>query len=289
MKYQFMERHRSDHRVEKMAKALNVSRSGYYTWRKREPSRRERENWKLLEAITAAYADNKGRCGSPRITKDLKAMNVSCSENRVARLMKINGIAAVTKRKFKQTTNSKHNHPVAENRLNTESMIESVDQVWVSDITYIWTREGWYYLAVILDLYSRYIVGWSLKKRLKKDLVTDALTMACKRRKPDSGLIFHSDQGVQYASDEVRMFLTNKGFRQSMSGKGNCYDNAFAESFFHTLKTELIYQCVYLTREQAREDIFEYIEIYYNRKRRHSALNYFSPFEFEKFIFKKVG
>ena len=265
-----------------MARVLDVSLSGYYAWRMRRKSNRKRENDNLLISIIDIFHEGRQTYGSPSITRELNKLGIHCSKNRVARLMKINGIHAITKRRFKVTTDSQHKKPIAENLLKKGIVIQQPNSVWVSDITYIWTRERWMYLSVIIDLYSRTIVGWSMRKHLRKELVTEALQMAYNSRKPAPGLIFHSDRGVQYASGAVRSFLSGHGFLQSMSGKGNCYDNAYAESFFHTLKTELIYQNKYQTREEARQDIFEYIEVFYNRKRRHSALDYLSPMQFEK-------
>ena len=219
--------------------------------------------------------------GSPRITYDLKAKGIKCSENRVARLMKIHGIIAKTKKKFKATTNSKHNLPVAENLLNQNFVTEKPNTVWASDITYVQTLEGWLYLAVILDLFSRQVVGWAMSDRLTSDFVIKALYQAIGRRRLVSGCIVHSDRGVQYASADFRDVLKTFGFIQSMSRKGNCYDNAVSESFFHTLKTEHVYEHRYETRAEARQSIFEYIEMFYNRQRRHSALGYRSPISFE--------
>ena len=274
--------HRHEFRMVKMAKVLDVSLSGYYAWRKRRKSKRHQENDNLLIAIRDIYHEGRKTYGSPSIWVELNKRGISCGKNRVARLMKNNGIYAVTKRRFKVTTDSRHKEPIAENLLKKGVIIQRPNRIWVSDITYIWTRERWMYLSVILDLHSRKIVGWSMRKHLRKELVTEALSMAYNRRKPVPGLIFHSDRGVQYASESVRSFLSRRGFVQSMSDKGNCYDNAYAESFFHTLKTELIYQNNYQTREDAKQDIFEYIEVFYNRKRRHSALGYLSPEQFEK-------
>jgi len=277
-----MHDHRHKFRMVKMAKVLDVSLSGYYAWRKRKKSNRKKENDNLLIAIRDIFHEGRKTYGSPSITIELNRRGISCGKNRVARLMKNNGIYAVTKRRFKVTTDSRHKEPIAENLLKKGVIIQRPNRIWVSDITYIWTRERWMYLSVILDLYSRTIVGWSMRKHLRKELVTEALHMAYNSRKPAPGLVFHSDRGVQYASEAVRSFLSGHGFHQSMSGKGNCYDNAYAESFFHTLKTELIYQNNYRTREDAKQDIFEYIEVFYNRKRRHSALGYISPEQFEK-------
>ena len=282
MKYQFIDTYRSEFAVERMCRALKVSKSGYYAWRIRPQSKRACENDKLDHHIKTTYRKNKGIYGSPRITRALNRQNIACSENRVARRMRINGIKAKTKKRFKVTTNSRHNHPVAENLLDQNFNAQRPNQVWASDITYIWTREGWMYLAVILDLFGRHIVGWAMDNHLGQQLVVNALQQAIWRRRPPKGVIFHSDQGVQYACQAFRNLLHRHKFIQSMSGKGNCYDNAVVESFFHTLKTELIYFENYSTREDAKNSIFEYIEIYYNRDRMHSTLNYYSPVQFEQ-------
>lgn len=282
MKYQFIENHRSAFAVEKMCLALKISKSGYYTWRNRPKSKRDPENEKLDHHIRTIYEQNKGRYGSPRITEALNNQEIACSENRVAARMRKNGIKAKTKKRFKVTTHSKHKHPISANLLNQDFTAQHPDQIWVSDITYLWTREGWLYLAVILDLFSRRIVGWSMSHRLGQELVLNAFKQALWRRRPSPGMIFHSDQGVQYACTAFRNLLKDNKFIQSMSGKGNCYDNAVAESFFHTLKTELVYFETYHTREDARNDVFEYIETYYNRFRMHSTINYCSPVQFEQ-------
>ena len=282
MKYQFIENNRSAFAVEKMCRALKVVPSGYYTQKKRGISKQALSNERLDRAIRAAHKQGRGNYGSPRITKELKEQGISCSENRVARRMQKNGIAAKTKRRFKVTTQSKHKHPVAENVLKRNFGATAQNQVWVSDITYVWTREGWLYLAIVLDLFSRQVVGWALSHCLGQDIVLQALRQARLRRGPVPGLIFHSDQGVQYACQAFRELLAQLRIVQSMSGTGNCYDNAVAESFFHTLKTELVYFEDYQTREEARSSIFEYIEVFYNRERRHSALNYVSPVNFEQ-------
>jgi len=282
MKYQFIDTYRSEFAVERMCRALKVSKSGYYAWRIRPQSKRACENDKLDHHIKTTYRKNKGIYGSPRITRALNRQNIACSENRVARRMRINGIIAKTKKRFKVTTKSKHNHPVAKNLLGQNFQVQRPNQVWASDITYIWTREGWMYLAVILDLFGRHIVGWAMDNHLGQKLVLNALKQAIGRRRPPKGVIFHSDQGVQYACQAFRNLLQQHKFIQSMSGKGNCYDNAVVESFFHTIKTELIYFENYSTREEAKKSIFEYIEIYYNRDRLHSTLNYCSPVQFEQ-------
>jgi len=225
--------------------------------------------------------------GSPRMHRELIALGEKCSENTVARLMRVNGIRSVTAKKFRVTTDSNHSNPLAENVLNREFKQENVDTVWLSDITYIWTGEGWLYLACVLDACSRKIVGWSMSRRLKKELALDALGMAlCHRRRHRRGdrarsLLLHSDRGCQYASQAYRKLLREENIVCSMSRKGNCWDNAPMESFFATLKKELIHQEFYATRDEARRSVFGYIETFYNRVRRHSALNYLSPEQYE--------
>jgi len=264
-----------------MCRVLGVSRSGYYGWRKQPQGKRRNDNDKLLLSIKELYRKNRGNYGSPRITDDLRDQGFCCGKNRVARIMKANGIVAKTKKKFKATTNSKHNLPVAENLLKQDFTSPKPNAIWVSDVTYIWTNEGWLYLSVILDLFSRQVVGWAMSDRLTADFVIRSLYQAIGRRRPPPGCIFHSDRGVQYACTDFREVLKHYGFRQSMSKKGDCYDNAVAESFFHTLKTEHVYQHSYSTRAEAQHSIFEYIEIVYNRQRKHSALGYRSPVSFE--------
>ena len=281
MKFEFIELYRSEFRVNKMCQALDVSRSAYYAWKKRGRSNRQKENEHLLEEIIQAYETSRRVYGSPRIAEELRSKGFNCSENRIARLMRGNNIQAKTKRKFKATTDSCHHFPVAPNLLNQDFSAEAPNQVWASDITYLWTREGWLYLAAILDVYSRQIVGWFTSNRLSRELVINALKRALWRRQPAAGLIFHSDRGSQYASDDFKELLKTHKFIQSMSRKGNPYDNAIVETFFHSLKTELVYFENYYTRDQATQSIFEYIEVFYNRVRRHSALGYCSPVEFE--------
>jgi len=282
MKYQHIEKNRLRFGIQKMCRVLQVSSSGYYCWRKAVESKRQKENKKLLWQIRLVHKKHKGRYGSPRITEELQDNGYSCSENRIAGLMRKNDIAAKTKRKFKLTTNSKHSLPIAENIINGKFSASSPNCLWASDITYIWTTEGWLYLCAILDVFNRQIVGWSMDNRMTQKLVINALQQAVWRRKPDSGCIFHSDRGSQFAGQEFRKLLKKHEFVQSMSGKGNCYDNAIIETFFHTLKTELVYFESYPTRNEAKRSVFEYIEMYYNRIRRHSALNYKSPVDFER-------
>ena len=281
MKYWFMDQHSSTHGVQKMCRIIGASRSGYYQWKIQPQSRRQKENEKILMEIKESHKNSRRAYGSPRIVEDLKAKGMKCGKNRVARLMKIHGIVGKAKKKFKATTNSNHALPVAENLLNQNFTAEKPNTVWLSDITYVPTLEGWLYLVVILDLFSRQIVGWAMSDRLTSGFVVKALYQAIGRRHPGSGCIFHSDRGIQYASTDCRDVLMAYGFIQSMSRKGNCYDNAVAESFFHTLKTEHVYDYRYETRAEARQSIFEYIEMFYNRKRRHSALGYRSPISFE--------
>ena len=268
--------------MKKMCRVLDVSRSGYYSWAKHHTSVRQRENERLLLYIQQAYVRGRGTYGSPRIRAELKDNGIQCGKNLIARLMKENGIKAKTKRRFKATTKSRHDLLVAENLLKRKFSSESANKVWFSDITFIWTKEGWMYLAAILDAFNRQIVGWSMSDRLNHGILADALQKALRGRKPEAGLIFHSDRGTQYASYAFRDIMDKYGFVQSMSSSGNCYDNAMMESFFHTLKTELTYFEKYRTRREARGSVFEYIEVFYNRVRRHSALNYCSPIEFDK-------
>jgi Transposase and inactivated derivatives len=265
-----------------MCRVLGVSRSGYYKWAKHIDSDHQKSNEHLLVRIRDAYVRGRGTYGSPRVTAELKSKGIPCGKNRVAQLMKSNGIKAKTKRRFKATTKSKHDFLVADNLLNQRFLADEANKVWVSDITFIRTREGWLYLAAILDVFNRQIVGWSIDSKLSHELLADALRKALRNRKPERGVMFHSDRGTQYASYAFRDLMEQYGFVQSMSSSGNCYDNALMESFFHTLKTELIYFEKYQTRQEARGSIFEYIELFYNRVRRHSALNYCSPAEFER-------
>jgi len=218
--------------------------------------------------------------GSPRVTAELQALGVRCGENRVARLMRENGICA-KRRRYRATTNSKHNLPVAPNLLARQFTVDRPNAVWMTDITYIWTSEGWLYLAGVVDLYSRMVVGHSMSRRITEELTLEALNQALGRRRPKPGLLHHSDQGSQYAADDYRKLLKECGFTASMSRKGDCWDNAPMESFFATLKTELIYRERFTTREDAKRKIFEYIEVFYNRERRHSSLGYQSPVDFE--------
>jgi len=268
--------------------ALEVSRSGYYAWLKRPESRLKIQNRELLKKIRKIYTVSRGTYGSPRITKALNKEGTTCGRNRIARLMRENGIVARSKRKYKATTNSKHNYPVAENLVNQNFTVDRPNKVWVADITYIPTDEGWLYLAGVEDLFQRKIVGWAMDSTMTRQLTLDAIRQAVWRYRSPAGLIHHSDRGTQYASNEYQRALKDYEMIPSMSRKGNCYDNACMESFFGTLKRELIYGNRFRRRAEARQAIFEYIEVFYNRIRLQSALGYMSPVEYEH-IFKLVA
>lgn len=282
MRYVFIRNHREVFPVGLMCQVRGVGRSGFYAWLQRAESPRSRANRRLLVEIKAIHQRSRQTYGSPRIHADLQATGQACGKHRVAQLMRTHGIVSRHKRKFKATTNSRHTHPVAENVLARQFAVAAPNCWWVSDITYIPTREGWLYLAITLDLYHRKVVGWAMDRWMTQQLVLDALTMALKNGKPGPGLSHHSDQGVQYASKAFQAVLTASGIQCSMSRKGNCWDNAVAESFFHTLKVELIHARQYHTRQEARAEIFDYIEVFYNRQRRHSVLGYQTPAEFEE-------
>ena len=282
MKYTFIRTHRGAFPVSLMCQTLEVGSSGFYAWLKRPESPRSHANRRLLMEIKAVHQKSRKTYGSPRIHAELTASGHACSRYRVARLMRQHGIVSKHKKKSRVTTNSVHSYPVAENQLERKFDVSKPNQCWVSDITYIPTREGWLFLAVTLDLFHRKIIGWAMGRWITRQLVIDALNMAIKNGCPKSGLLHHSDRGVQYASNEFRRLLKTKAIQCSMSRKGNCWDNAVAESFFHTLKVELIQGKIYDTRQDAKTDIFDYIEVFYNRQRRHSYLGYLSPVDFEK-------
>jgi putative transposase len=284
MIYEFIEQHRPIYSVEKMCQVWRISRSGYYAWRTREPGTRGLEEEMLKQKIQEAYRKGRGVYGSPRITKELNAQGIRCGKNRIARVMQKIGLKAKSVRRWKQTTDSRHSQSIAPHRLKALKTITRPNQAWVSDITYIWTQEGWFYLAAVLDLYSRKIVGWCMQERLTQDLVTNSFQQAVFQRNPGQGLIFHSDRGSQYASQSMRTLLQTRQAVQSMTGRGNCYDNAVMESFFHSLKTEWVRFQIYATRSEAKQSLFDYIEIFYNRVRRHSSIDYYSPNEFENLI-----
>ena len=282
MKYAFIRSHRGAFPVSLMCRTLEVGSSGFYAWLKRPESPQCQKNQRLLMEIKAVHQKSRKTYGSPRIHAELTASGHACSRYRVARLMRQHGIVSKHKKKFRVTTNSVHSYPVAKNQLERQFDVSKPNQCWVSDITYIPTREGWLYLAVTLDLFHRKIIGWAMGRWITRQLVIDALNMAIKNGCLEQGLLHHSDRGVQYASNEFRGLLKIHSIKCSMSRKGNCWDNAVAESFFHTLKVELIQGKIYDTRQEAKTDIFDYIEVFYNRQRRHSYLGYLSPVDFEK-------
>jgi putative transposase len=279
MKYRFMEKHRDTFKVRRMSKVLGVSRSGYYTWRIRRPSARQQDNEQLLEHIWDAHRRSRRLYGSPRITAELNDQGMRCSKNRVARIMRDNRIQAEVRKKFKKnTTDSRHNYALAANLLIERKQTEGV---WAADITFIPTFEGWLYVSAVMNVRSRRIIGLSMSHKLSQELTSAALKDAVSRQKPPEGLIHHSDRGRQYASYVYQDLLKRYGMRASMSRSANCYDNAFMESFFGTLKREWVHERRYRTRQEARLSIFEYVEVFYNRIRRHSALGYRSPEQYE--------
>ena len=282
MRYPFIEDYCGQFSIAALCRVMQVSRSGYYAWLKRPESNRSRENRQLVEQIRDIHQQSRQTYGSPRIHAELQTMGVVCSENRIARLMRQHGIAVERKRKFTRTTDSNHYLPIASNLLDQQFEVSSPNTVWTTDITYIWTKEGWLYLAIVLDLFSRRVIGWSMAPTLERMLVIVALQMAITARNPAKGLMHHSDRGSQYASYDYQQILQQKGVVGSMSRRGNCYDNAPTESCFATLKRELVYRRNYSSHAQAKQDIFEYIEVWYNRQRRHSAIGYMSPMEYEK-------
>jgi putative transposase len=265
-----------------MCRVLSVSRSGYYRWRNRPESKRAIENRCLDVHIKAIFKKHKRRCGSPKIAEELNDMGFPVSKNRVARRMKEMGLRSIYRRKYRTTTDSKHSHPVAKNLLQRDFTTDGPDKTWVSDITYVATARGWLYLTVFIDLFSRMVVGWALSSSLSTEMVLAALTRGIRNRRPGPGLIIHSDRGVQYACKDFRKLLNKHGFVQSMSRKGDCWDNAVAESFFGIIKSELINHERFKGPQDTLRAIFEYIEIYYNRKRKHSTLDYKTPAQFEQ-------
>jgi transposase InsO family protein len=282
VKYAFIDQELSMYDLTTVCRVLEVSRSGYYAWHKRPASDHALQREALAAQIEAVHKENRRIYGSPRVHRALVAQGQSVCENTVAKLMKQRQIRAKAKKKFvPRTTDSAHEQPVAKNLLDRQFTAQLPNQKWVADITYIPTDEGWLYLAGVLDLCSRKIVGWSMADHMESSLVKEALAMAIIHRQPKAGLLHHSDRGVQYASDDYQHLLKTNAMVSSMSAKGDCWDNACAESFWATLKTELVNQQRYATREEARQSIFEYIEVFYNRKRLHSALGYMSPEAFE--------
>lgn len=281
MRYCAIQEHDRRYPIRLMCRALAVSPAGYYAWRSRPESHRAVSARTLLSAIRVIHQESRETYGSPSIWDALLKQGHGVGEHRVARLMRQHGIRAKTVKKWRATTQSHHRFPVAANTLNRQFTVEYPNRVWAGDLTYIWTAEGWLYLAVVLDLYSRAVIGWAMGVRLTVDLAERALTLALANRTPTAGLLHHSDRGSQYAATSYQQLLATHGITTSMSRTGNCWDNACVESFFGTLKRELVYHRHYATREDATQDIFEYIEVFYNRKRRHSTLGYDSPAEYE--------
>jgi putative transposase len=282
MRFRFIEDRRVDYPVTILCDVLEVSPAGYYAWRSRPESERSAANRGLVDDIKRVHHDASGRYGSPRIHAELRAQGRGASRGRIERLMRHHGIRAIMARPRRvRTTDSRHDLPIAPNLLGRDFFAAAPNRIWLADITYVETDQGWLYLATVLDLYSRRIVGWAMEDHFRADLPLAALKMAISAQRPGAGLIHHSDRGVQYASADYRKMMQSAGFRASMSRKADCYDNAPMESFFHTLKTELVHHRQYATRAEAKRDIFAYIEGFYNRTRRHSAIGYISPIEME--------
>ena len=290
MKFAWIGDHATGFRVKRMCHLLKVSRSGYYAWRDRPIASRRLRHQMLAAQVRMAHDQSRCTYGSPRIAAELKTRDIAVCRNTVAKLMREEGLKARRKRRFvPRTTDSGHNHPIAPNRLNrrfgtgrdADAVARSPNRVWACDLTYLWTDQGWLYLWVVLDLFSRRIIGWSMTEHLAAQGAVNALTMALRHRKPRKNLLHHSDRGSQYAGELYQDLLAEHGITPSMSRSGNCYDNAVVESFFSTLKTELASQEHYLNINQARNSLFEWIEVFYNRQRRHSSLNYLSPEAFE--------
>jgi len=282
MRYRFIDAHKKVWPVNLMCQVLQVARSGYYGWLKRSESPRAISNRTLDAEIRRVFAQHRQRYGAPRIADELNDQGIPCSKNRVARRMRALGLRAIQVKKFKVTTDSNHAKPVADDLLGQDFTAARANEKWVSDISYVWTDEGWLYLAVVMDLHSRAIVGWAMDKRMTQQLVIDALTMALFRRGFPKGTIIHSDRGSQYCSAAYQRLIKENGLRCSMGRRANCYDNAAMESFFHTLKVEQLHRQRYRTRAAAKAATFEYIEVYYNRQRKHSAIGHQIPMVFEQ-------
>ena len=290
MRFAFIAAEKAGFPVALMCRMLAVSRAGFYAWRRRPPAARTREDQVLAVAVAAIYAEHHGRYGSPRVRMELRERGRRSGRKRgrrsgrkrIARLMRVQGLRARPRRRYRTTTDSGHGLPVCPNLLARRFAVAQPNTAWVTDMTYLWTAQGWLYLAVIIDLFSRRVVGWSMSERIDRKLALDALRMALAQRRPQPGLIHHSDRGSQYASADYQQLLARHGLRASMSRRGDCWDNAVAESFFASLKLELVYQIQWRTRAEARTAVFEYLELFYNRRRRHSSLGYLSPLEFER-------
>ncbi len=282
MKFQFIDAAKESFPVTRLCQVLEVSPSGYFAWRSRPASPRQREDLVLLAHIRSAFARSNATYGSPRLTRELQDEGLEVGRRRTARLMRENGLRARQKRRFKRTTDSHHAFPVAPNLLEQDFSAECPNQKWAADISYVWTSEGWLYLAVVLDLFARRVVGWAVRDRLHQELALEALRKALAIRRPSAGLIHHADCGSPYCSTAYQAELKKHGIRISMSGKGNCFDNAVVETFFKSLKSELVWRTVFQTRAEAKEAIGQYIDGFYNPIRRHSTLDYLSPAQFER-------
>ena len=289
MRFEFIDVEKAYYPIRILVRVMEVSRSGYYAWLSRDARPRATEDAYLLRLIRSIHEKSRKTYGSPRITRELHKLGECVSRNRVARLMRKNGIRSKHRRRFRVTTQSNHRRPVAPNLLEREFSAEKPNEVWVGDITYIWTLEGWLYLAVLLDLFSRRVVGWSMDERIQDDLTLSALEMAIESRQPEAGLIHHTDQGSQYASGEYLACLKTHDLVASMSRRGNCWDNAVAESFFASLEKELLLDSVFVSRDHARREVFDYIEAFYNRGRSHSTIGHVSPVEFEAMSGEKMA
>lgn len=281
MRFRLIDANKASAPIDRMCVLLNVSVSGYYAWRSRGASRRQLDDMVLLAHIRSQFELSNETYGSPRMHAELCEEGVSAGRHRVARLMRDNGLKALQKRRWKKTTDSQHSGPVAPNLLDQDFTCDGPDQKWGSDISYVWTAEGWLYLAIVLDFFSRRIVGWAVSDRLKKGLAITALQRALVTRRPPAGLIHHSDRGSQYCSYVYRALLAANNIHSSMSGKGNCYDNAMVEAVFKTIKSELVWRTSFQSRREATNALGRYIDGFYNPRRRHSALNYKSPIKFE--------
>lgn len=264
-----------------MCRVLEVSRSGYYSWKRRPESQRAKENNRLLDEIYKVHAESRRTYGSPRIHKTLQRQGINCGRNRVARLMRLNGIIAQRQLRYKRSTATKSGRTFAVDLVKRQFNITVPNRIWAGDLTCFWTGSGWLHLAVVMDLYSRRVIGWAMSNRMTEGLTIDAVNMAVMSRRPKGFLVHHSDQGSQYSSQTFRNLLAHHGIQCSMNRLGNCYDNAVVESFFKTLKIELVKEKKFKTREEGKSALFEYIEVFYNRKRLHSTLGYMSPTEFE--------
>jgi putative transposase len=282
MRFELIDRAKKDFPVQRLCRVLGVSQSGYFVWRARPPSRRQREDMVLLAHVRSAFALSNGTYGSPRMTCELRDQGLAVGRRRTARLMRDNGLHARQKRRFKRTMDSEHAWPIAPNLLDQDFSAAGPNEKWGADISYVWTREGWLYLAVVLDFFSRRIIGWSVSDRLHRGLALAALRQALAIRRPKPGLICHSDRGSQYCSIDYQSELRRHGIHISMSGKGNCFDNAMVETLFKSLKSELVWRTVFLIRQAAEAAIGNYIDSFYNPVRRHSSLDFISPAAFER-------